>query len=210
MIFLRNTDDDRSDEELENVFAGADEDLNDDMEANIPNVSRVRAALPNIPAPRNGGMYLCQPWTEGPRNPALRTNRPKTGLCYCSMTVQQKVFLRSEADVGDAWLIKTKSIVPLSLSSVKIKDDIATLGLDSVFDVRIGGIWANLFNSPDAVLLAEIRAHEEQLGHACEYNKKNLYDSRVFLENSIEVSLQQRSDTSLREGDGGPALWMSL
>ena len=65
----------------------------------------------------------------------------------------------------------------------------------------------NLFKYPDAVLLAEIRAHEEQLGQACEYDKQNLYYSRVSLENSIEASLQLRIVTSLREGDGGPALW---
>ena len=71
-------------------------------------------------------------------------NHPKTVLCYCSMLVQQKVFLRSEGGVGNAWLIKTKSTVPLSSSSVKIKDGIAALGLDSVLDVRFGGILANL------------------------------------------------------------------
>ena len=122
-------------------------------------------------------MHLRQPWTGGPKDPALRTNHPKTDLCYCSMSIQHKVFLRSEDSVGDAWLIKTKSTVPLSSSSVKIKDNIAALGLDSVFDVRIRGVLVNLFNSTDAVLLTKIRAHKEQLGQACEYDKQNFYYS---------------------------------
>ena len=103
--------------------------------------------------------------------------RAKTGLCYCTLTLQETVFLRCKKGVDNAWLIKTKSTVPLSSSSVKIKDNIAALGLDSVFDVRIRGVLVNLFNSTDAVLLTKIRAHKEQLGQACEYNKQNFYYS---------------------------------
>ena len=143
MNILCNIDDDRSDEELEEEFgvnAEANGDVNDGMEANVPNVGRIRAALQNIPVPRNGGMNQCQSWTGGPMDPGLRTGYSKTGLCYRGMTIQHRVFLRSERGVGDAWLIKTKSTVTLSSSLVKIKDGIAALGLDSVFDIQIRGV----------------------------------------------------------------------
>ena len=68
----------------------------------------------------------------------------------------------------------------------------------------------SLFDPPDAVSLTKIRAHEEQLGQACEYDKHNLYYTWVFLEDSIEVNLQQRIVTTLREFDSGPALWNIL
>ena len=68
----------------------------------------------------------------------------------------------------------------------------------------------SLFDSPDVVSLADIRAHEEQLGQDCEYDKQNLYYSWVYLENSIEVTLQQRIVTSLSPSDRGPVMWNIL
>ena len=65
----------------------------------------------------------------------------------------------------------------------------------------------NLFNSPDALSVAEIRAHELQLGQDCECDKQNLYYSRIYLENSIDVSLQQRIISVLDSDDGGPTIW---
>lgn len=65
--------------------------------------------------------------------------------------------------------------MPLSSFAVKIKDGLGALGLDSVFDIRLRGTWVSLFDSPDVVALAEISAHEEQLGQECEYSKQNLY-----------------------------------
>ena len=177
MNFLCNIDDERSGEELENVFVGVYERLNDGMAADVPNVGRERAALQNIPVPRNGGMYNNYPWTGGSR--ALRVTRPKMGLCYCTLALQKTVFLRCESGVDNVWLIKTKATMPLSSSSVKMKDDITALGMDSVFNVQTGCGWVNLCKSPDAISLDEIRAHEEQLGQTCEYDKQNLYYSRV-------------------------------
>ena len=154
-----------------------DEDVNDGTAADAPNLGRVRAAVQNITHPRNGGISDGLPWTGGSR--ATRTSRsiPKTSLCFRHTAIGKTVFLRCEKGVDDGWMIKTKPSVPLSSSSVKIKDNIAALGLDSVFDVRIRGVLVNLFNSTDAVLLTKIRAHKEQLGQACEYNKQNFYYS---------------------------------
>ena len=207
MNFLRNIDDERSDEEVEDVFAGADERLNDDMAANVPNVGRERAALPNIPVPRNGGVSYQQPWTGGSRAPITRVLTPKTGLCYRTLALQKTVFSRCKEGIDDAWVIKSKSTVSLSSSSVNIKDGMTALGMDLVSDVHTRRGQVNLFNSPNAISVNEIRAHEQQLGQDCEYDKQNLYYSRVFLENSIEVSLQQQIITVLRDGDSAPTLW---
>ena len=68
MKYLRNIDDDCFDEELENVFGvneGADEELNDDMEDNVPNMGRVQEALLNIPVPQNGGCTYANHEMEG-------------------------------------------------------------------------------------------------------------------------------------------------
>ena len=122
----------------------------------------------------------------------MRAPIPKTGLCYRTLALQKTVFLRFEKGVDDAWVIKSKSTVALSSSLVKIKDDMTALGMDLVFDVHTGHEWANLFSSPDTITVNEIHAHQLQLGQAFEYDKQNLYHSQVFLENSIEVSMQQR------------------
>ena len=55
--------------------------------------------------------------------------------------------------------------------------------------------------------MAEIRSHEQQLDHACEYDRQNLYYSRVYLENSIDVQLQQRIISVVNSDDGGPTFW---
>ena len=75
-----NIDDDRSDEELEDLFAGVEPGANASMAADVQNVGRDQAAVPNIPVPRNGRMSQRLPWTGGSR--ATRTSRsiPKMGL----------------------------------------------------------------------------------------------------------------------------------
>ena len=105
------------------------------------------------------------------------------------MAIQKTVFLRCEKGVDNGWMIKSKPSVPLSSLPVKIKDGMMALGMDSVFEVQTANGWVNLFNSPDASLVAKIRAYELQLGQDCEYDKQNLYYSQIYLENSIEVSL---------------------
>ena len=124
------------------------------------------------------------------------------------MAIGKTVFLRCEKGVDDGWMIKTKPSVPLSSSSVKIKDVLTVLGMEAVFEVQTAHGLVNLFNSPDALSVAEIRAQERQLEQACEYNKLNLYYSRIYLENSIDVALHQRV-ISVMDGDndGGPVLW---
>ena len=88
--------------------------------------------------------------------------------------------MRCKKGVDNAWLIKTKATVPLSPSLVKIKDGITALGMDSIFDMQTGCGWVIFSNSPDAISADKIRAHEEQLGQTCEYDKQNLYFSRFF------------------------------
>ena len=61
MNYLRNNFDERSDKELEDVFAGADKRVNDDMAADVLNEGRERAALPTIAVSRNGGISQCLP-----------------------------------------------------------------------------------------------------------------------------------------------------
>ena len=105
-------------------------------------------------------------------------------------------------------MIKTKPSVSLSSSSVKIKDGLTALGMEAVFEVETAHGLMNLFNSPDALSVAEIRAHEQQLGQACEYDKQNLYYSRIYLENSIDVALHQRIISVVDgDNDGGPVIW---
>ena len=86
MNYLRNFDE-RSDDELENLVAGVDEEVNDGIAADAPNVGRVRAAVPNITRPRNRGISNGLPWARGSR--ATRTSRsiPKMGLCFRHMAI---------------------------------------------------------------------------------------------------------------------------
>mgnify|MGYP000338148107 CR=1 FL=1 len=62
----------------------------------------------------------------------------------------------------------------------------------------------NLFSSPDALSLTAIRSHEQRLGQACKHDKQNLYYSQIYLENSIDIQLQQRIISVVRSEDGGP------
>ena len=147
MYILPNNDDLSEGSEVEYVFGvnrAVNADTNAGVEANVPNGGNIPAS-PGVPISRNGSIQQGLPWTGGPRNPALRMQFPKSDLCYHHMQIlQQKVFSRSEKGVGSDWLIKTKSAVPLSLSAVKIKDGIVALGLDSVFDIQIRGLWVSL------------------------------------------------------------------
>ena len=82
------------------------------------------------------------------------------GLCFRNVALLKTVFLRCEKGVDDGWMIKSKPTVPLSSSSVKIKDGLTALGMEVVFEVDTAHGLVNLFNSPDAISVAEIRAHE--------------------------------------------------
>ena len=134
---------------------------------------------------------------------------PKDGYMLSSHGhIGKTVFLRCEKGVDDGWIIKTKPSVPLSSLSVKIKDGLTALGMEVVFEVQTAHGLVNLFNLPDALSVAEIRAHERQLGQACEYDKQNLYYSRVYLENSIDVALHQRIISVVdSDNGGGLVLW---
>ena len=96
------------------------------------------------------------------------------------MALLKTVFLRCEKGVDDGWMIKSKPTVPLSSSSVKIKDRLTALGMEAVFEADTAHGLVNLFNSPDALSVAEIWAHERQLERACEYDKQNLYYCRIY------------------------------
>ena len=159
MNYLRNFDE-RSGDELEDLVAGVDEEVNDGIAADAPNVGRVRAAVPNITHPQNGGISNGLPWTGGSR--AMRTSRsvPKTGLClHLIRHIEKTVFVRCENGVDDGWMIKTKPSVPLSSSLVKIKDGLTALGMEAVFEVQTAHGLVIFFNSQDALSVAEIRAH---------------------------------------------------
>ena len=92
----------------------------------------------------------------------MRTSRsiPKMGLCFCHMAIQKTVFLRCEKGVDNGWMTKSEPSVPLSSSSVKIKDGMMALEINLVFEVQTANGWVNLFNSPDALSVAKIRAHQ--------------------------------------------------
>ena len=207
MNYLRNLDE-RSDDELEDLV---DEVEDDDTAADARNLGRVRAAVQTITTPRNGGVCEGRPWTGGSR--ATRTNAsiPKTALCSRHIAIEKTVFLRCEKGVAEGWTIKTKQpIVSLSGSLAKIEQGLTTLGLEAVFEVDTPGGLVNLFKSPDALSLTAIRAHEQQLSRLCKYDKQNLYYSRVYLENSIDISLQQRILSTVTSEDGGPTFWHIL
>ena len=129
------------------------------------------------------------------------------GLCFRNVALLKTVFLRCEKGVDDGWMIKSKPTVPLSSSSVKIKDGLTALGMEVVFEVDTAHGLVNLFNSPDALSMAELQAHERQLERACKYDKQNLYYSRIYLEDSIDVQLQQRIISVVNSDDGGPTFW---
>ena len=79
MNYLCNFDE-RSDDEREDLVVGVDEEVNDGIAADAPNVGRVRAAVPNITCPRNGGTFNGLPWTGGSRATRMSRSIPKTGL----------------------------------------------------------------------------------------------------------------------------------
>ena len=102
---------------------------------------------------------------------------------------------------------QTKQVVSLSASLVKIKDRLTALGMEVVFEVATATRLVNLFSLPDALSLTDIWSHEQQLGQACKYDRQNLYYSRVYLENSIDIQLQQRIISVVNSDDGGPTFW---
>ena len=80
-------------------------------------------------------------------------------------------------------MIKTKQVLSLSASLVKIEDGSTALGLEAVFEVDTAHGLVNLFSLADALSLTAIWSHEQRLGQACKYDKQNLYYSRIYLEN---------------------------
>ena len=58
------------------------------------------------------------------------------GLCFRNVALLKTVFLRCEKGVDDGWMIKSKPTVPLSSSSVKIKDGLTALRMEAVFEVQ--------------------------------------------------------------------------
>ena len=131
MNYLRNLDE-RSDDEVEDLV---DEVEDDGTAADAQNLGRVRAAVQTITTPRNGGIYEGQPWTGGSRATRTSASVPKTSLCFRHMAIGKTVFLRCENGVDNGWMIKTKQVVALSASSVKIEDGLMALGLEAVFEV---------------------------------------------------------------------------
>ena len=203
---LRNLDE-CSDDEVEDLVQEVDEVVNDGTAADARDLGRVRAAVQNITPPQNGCIYDGQPWTGGSRATRTSGSILKTSLCFRHMAIGKTVFLRYDNGVDDGWMIKTKRVVSLSASSVKIKDGLTALGLEAVFEVATAGGLLNFFSSPDALSLTDIRSHEQRLGQACKYDKQNLYYSRVYLENSIDIQLQQWIISVVNSNDGGPTFW---
>ena len=112
-----------------------DEVVNDGTAADARNLGRVRAAVQNITPPQNEGIYDGQPWTGGDRATRTSGSVPKTSLCFWHMAIGKRVFLRCKNGVDDGWMIKTKQVVSLPASSVKIEDGLMALGLEAVLEV---------------------------------------------------------------------------
>ena len=94
---------------------------------------------------------------------ATRTSRPilKTSICFRHMAIGKTVFLRREKGVDDGCMIKTKQVVSLFSSSVKIKDGLTVLGMKGAFEVQTATGLVILFSSPDALSLTEIWYHKQ-------------------------------------------------
>lgn len=169
-------------------------------------------APPNAVAPVNGGVTATGTiWTGGPADPALRAlprnQTPRSPLCCRSETTNRHVWNRCEKGVDEEWTIKMNNTTPLATCEPVIHGDLKNVGVDSVFWMNHAGRWGDLFLHPDAVSLAQIRAHEEALSVACPYDRENMLYSRKFLENSVDQALRRKIAPSLRPEDGGPAFW---
>ena len=82
--------------------------------------------------------------------------------------------------------------------------------MNSPFWINEGGRWIHLFEIPDAVPLAFIRCHEQELALNCPYDWTNLHLGHLFLENSINVEPHRKMMPQLQPSDGGPVFWCIL
>ena len=102
---------------------------------------------------------------------------------------------------------KLVSTVPLSSCQPKIMNGLMAVGVDSVFWMQINGKFVDLMVNSDAASIDEVRAHEAKLRNDCEYDRANLYQSRLYLANSVDQDLQRKINVSIKMTDGGPVFW---
>ena len=124
--------------------------------------------------------------------------------------MDHKVYSRCEKGVKDDLTIKLKMTMPISTCEPQIRSGIEQVGVDSPFWIYEGGRRIHLFENIDAVPLAVLRRHEQELALDCPYNRTNLHLGRLFLENSIDVELHCKMMPQLQPSDGGPVFWCIL
>ena len=98
--------------------------------------------------------------------------------------------------------------MPLSTCKPQFRSGLEQVGVDSW--IYENAHWIHLFEQPDAVSLAVIRSHEQDLAHNCPYDRTNLHLGRLFSENSIDVKLHRKMMPQLQPSDGGPVFWCIL
>ena len=178
----------------------------DDVDEDQPGL----AGRPRVVPPVNGGVINNIAWTGGSRNPNLQLTYPKIPYCNRGEKMDHKVYSRCEKGVKDDWTIKLKMTMPLSTCEPQIRSGLEQVGVDSPFWIYEGGRWIHLYENPDAVPLAVIRRHEQELARDCPYDRTNLHLGCVFLENSIDVELHRKMMPQLQPSDGGPVFWCIL
>ena len=99
-------------------------------------------------------------------------------------------------------MIELKTAMPILTCEPQIRSDLEQVGVDSSFWINEGGRWINLSKQPDAVPLAVIRNHEQELEHNCLYDRTNLHLGRLFLENSMDAELHRKMMPQLQPSDG--------
>ena len=191
--------------DLEGLDVFVDSDV-DDVDDNQPGM----AGRPHAAPPVHGGVINNIAWTGGSRNPNLQVAYPKTRYCNRGEKMNHKVYSRCEKGVKDDWMIRLKMTMPLSTCEHQIRSGLEQVGVDSPFWIYEGGRWIHLYENPDAVPLAVIRRHEQELARECPYDRTNLHLGRVFLENCIDVELHRKMMSQLQPSDGGPVFWCEV
>ena len=151
---------------LEGLDVFVDSDVDD-----VPEDQPGLAGRPRVVPPVNGGVINNIVWTGGSRNPNLQLTYPKTRSCNRGEKMDHKVYSRCEKGVKDDWTIKLKMTMPLSTCEPQIRSGLEQVGVDSLFWIYEGGRWIHLYENPDAVPLAVIRHHEQELARNCPYGR---------------------------------------
>ena len=165
----------------------------EDVDDGQPGLADAPRVVPLV----NGGVLDNVAWTGGSRNPDLPLNYPKTPYCSHGVKIDFKVCSRCDKGVKEDWKFKLKMTMQLSTCEPQFRSGLEQVGVDSPFWIYENARWIHLFEQPDAVPLAVIRRHEQELAHDCQYDQTNLHLGRLFLKNSINVDLHKKNDVSV-------------